>query len=638
MSYIKNIPIRKTIHKAIEYVCNVDKTKEKNDVSDAMKYISKSTKTMGGELVSCNFGDWRIADKLWSETRKDYGKDSDILAHHFVQSFDPIHGVTPEEAHKIGVELAEKQFGYSGFDYIVATHIDKHHIHNHILVNNVARKGDRAGFKYYHNKSSYRFLRRLNIDVCRDYGVPAMDCRKTDEEYLRTHPDKRPKGIDENPDVTLGKTYTSTSYVKTRAYDSWQQEQAINKVKIRSDINEQIKNSNSWEDFVAHMEAIGYRVDWLTKSGEPKMHVTYTPPTAERGRRDSKLGSMFTREAITKRIEKQLARTEKEKEQGSMLPNVNDSSDTFKRYEQEGHTSMSEEQYGERKKEKDYDEQNRSEEIIKARVKIKGSFSWKIKSNSLWWVGFESKKYRVHRMITGKRILVPRSVLDQMVMELIESMNKKEREIKKEVNVYSNFKDGNIRELDESKIPKTTLELLKNVQYRTNHLIKTQTIISTYNVRNESDMIAVRANHYIKQEKVNNQILSLKKELLETDKVIDMFDAMKKYKPFYDQYMGMEEGKEKESYHSKYKKHIQNYAYALRTLNNQNIDLSQENIYKEKQRHLHEQLDIYSRQLLDLEKELSDINIAEQDVKNIMAEKKTRKEVSMERKSEQKKR
>lgn len=281
MSYIKNIPIKVSVGNCINYIVNEDKT-------DGHIYISDSGI------------DWHIANEEWKRVREKYNKNSGILAHHFIQAFNPKHGVTPEEANRIGLELAQKQFGRLGFDFIVATHVNTGVIHNHILVNNVSRT---TGRKYNHDKKTYRFLRQLNIDMCRNNGVPAVDSPSLDELQSGTD------------DIKLGKKYRSKPYIKTHAYDSWTQKEITNKKKIREDINAAIKISTDWEDFVFHMEHQGYRVDWKTKNGEDKKFVTYTPENAERGRRDRSLGmDWFSKQAIIERIEKEKAKREREEQ------------------------------------------------------------------------------------------------------------------------------------------------------------------------------------------------------------------------------------------------------------------------------------------------------------------------------------
>ena len=69
--------------------------------------------------------------KMFYEIRRVFNKDSDILAHHYIQSFSPNEKITPELVHQIGAELAQKMA--PGFQVIVSTHVDKDHLHNHIL-------------------------------------------------------------------------------------------------------------------------------------------------------------------------------------------------------------------------------------------------------------------------------------------------------------------------------------------------------------------------------------------------------------------------------------------------------------------------------------------------------------------------
>ena len=67
--------------------------------------------------------------------RDAFNKDKNILAHHYIQSFSPNEKISPALAHKIGVELAQKVA--TGFQVVIATHVDREHIHNHIIINSV---------------------------------------------------------------------------------------------------------------------------------------------------------------------------------------------------------------------------------------------------------------------------------------------------------------------------------------------------------------------------------------------------------------------------------------------------------------------------------------------------------------------
>ena len=117
-------PVRKPI-KAHQYV------------TDSIAYVLSPENRNGDEkcfkatCLNCDNGGAEDLAKQFFEIRRAFKKDSERLAHHYVQSFSPNEKITPELAHKIGVELAQKVA--PGFQVIVSTHVDKDHIHNHII-------------------------------------------------------------------------------------------------------------------------------------------------------------------------------------------------------------------------------------------------------------------------------------------------------------------------------------------------------------------------------------------------------------------------------------------------------------------------------------------------------------------------
>lgn len=259
MSYIKIHSIKKTVGKTI-------------------KYITDEKKTDGQKLISDSGFGWKFAEKTWEKTREKFKKNNKTLAHHVIQSFDPKHKITPEEAHKIGIETAQKQFGKKGFDFIVATHVDSGIIHNHILVNSVSRfKGE----KYKNNKATYRNLRKINIETCRENGINAVDTLDYKSRYKSIH------------------------YTKTKAYDKWVEGRLNNTNKIRKDIDKLIKEYKvkDFDDFINKMNELGYEIKYKAKNGDYLKYMSFKPLGAERFRRDRTLGEGYTREAIIRRIE-----------------------------------------------------------------------------------------------------------------------------------------------------------------------------------------------------------------------------------------------------------------------------------------------------------------------------------------------
>ena len=103
-------------------------------------------------------------------TRFAFGKNDKILAHHYVQSFSPNEKITPELAHKIGEELAECVA--PGFQVIVATHVDRDHIHNHFLINSVSTE---TGSKWLGNQATLKNMRAESDRLCRQYGLSVID-------------------------------------------------------------------------------------------------------------------------------------------------------------------------------------------------------------------------------------------------------------------------------------------------------------------------------------------------------------------------------------------------------------------------------------------------------------------------------
>jgi hypothetical protein len=93
-----------------------------------------------------------------------------IRLHHYIQSFDPKQPITPEEAHKIGVEWAKKVFGNSR-QVIVSTHIEKAHIHNHFAV----AAFDFEGQRWHSNKKTLREVRQVSDNICKSHGLETLD-------------------------------------------------------------------------------------------------------------------------------------------------------------------------------------------------------------------------------------------------------------------------------------------------------------------------------------------------------------------------------------------------------------------------------------------------------------------------------
>ena len=146
-------------------------------ISDILDYVKNPAKTENGKLITSYQCDSRLADAefafakrlYFQKTGRSRGAD-DVIAYHLRQSFVPGE-ITPEEANRLGCELA-RRFTKSDHAYIVCTHTDKHHIHNHIIFNSTALS---HGRKFRNFLGSTKALRRLNDTICIENGYSIIE-------------------------------------------------------------------------------------------------------------------------------------------------------------------------------------------------------------------------------------------------------------------------------------------------------------------------------------------------------------------------------------------------------------------------------------------------------------------------------
>jgi len=248
MAYTRIHAIKATVDKSIAYICNPGKT-------DGELYVSSfgcSAKTAHLEFAFANGKNIKTGDNL---------------AHHLIQSFAPGE-VSFEEAHQIGTELADKLLG-GKYSYVIATHIEKDHVHNHIIfcaTDNIEHK------KYNTCKKSYYNIRKLSDELCKEHQLSTIV-----------------------PCQQRGKKHTEWEAAKNGK--SW-------KDKLRRDIDAIIKLSISYEDFIRLIRLKGYEVKG-EEIGGSLSYISFRPAGAERFVRgsDRSLGHSYTRESIKERIE-----------------------------------------------------------------------------------------------------------------------------------------------------------------------------------------------------------------------------------------------------------------------------------------------------------------------------------------------
>lgn len=150
MAVTKTHPIKRALKAAIDYICNPDKTD-------------------GKLLVSAYGCAAETADIEFAWTRRHSIDKGTNLSRHLIQAFEPGE-VSPEEAHRTGMELAKEILG-GKYEYVLTTHIDKDHVHNHLIFNAVSFEDH----KHYHsNKRSYHFIRRASDRICKEHSLSVI--------------------------------------------------------------------------------------------------------------------------------------------------------------------------------------------------------------------------------------------------------------------------------------------------------------------------------------------------------------------------------------------------------------------------------------------------------------------------------
>ena len=240
MAVTKIKPVKSTLSKALDYIENPDKT--------------------DGKMLISSFGcSYETADIEFGYTLSQALDKGNNLAFHLIQSFAPGE-VDYEKAHEIGKQLADA--GTKGqHEYVVTTHIDKGHIHNHIIfcaVNFVDHH------KYNSNKRSYYGIRNMSDKLCRENGLSVVV------------PGKGSKG----------KSYAEYQAEKTGT--SW-------KGKLKIAVDALIPQVSSFEELLQRLQAAGYEI-------KPGKYVSCRAPGQDRFTRLKTLGADYTEEAIRERI------------------------------------------------------------------------------------------------------------------------------------------------------------------------------------------------------------------------------------------------------------------------------------------------------------------------------------------------
>ena len=246
MAVTKIKPVKSTLSKALDYIQNPDKT--------------------DGKMLVSSFGcSYETADIEFAFTLSQALDKGNNLAHHLIQSFEPGE-VDYEKAHEIGRQLADA-VTKGQHEYVLTTHIDKGHIHNHIIfcaVNFVDHH------KYVSNKRTYYGIRNISDRLCRENGLSVVV------------PEKGSKG---------------------KNYAAYHKEKSA-KAKLKIAVDTLIPQVNSFEELLSRLQGLGYEI----KRGK---YVSCLVPGQERFTRLKTIGADYTEDAIKERIEGKRTRAAK---------------------------------------------------------------------------------------------------------------------------------------------------------------------------------------------------------------------------------------------------------------------------------------------------------------------------------------
>ena len=243
MAVTKIKAIRGTLSKAIAYILNPEKTDEK---------LLVSSYGCASETAAREF-EWtrKIAEQKGMNPVR-------IIARHVIQSFE-IGEVTPELAHEIGKQFADEILE-GKYEYVLTTHIDKDHVHNHLIFNAV-------DFVNYHAYKSYKRIyydmREVSDRLCKENGLSVIP-----------------------PSQNKGMGYKE--YTKAKRGTSWKQ-------KLKQTIDRLVITAKDYDDFLRLMQEAGYEI----KTGK---YISFRAEGQERFTRSKTIGENYTEERIKERI------------------------------------------------------------------------------------------------------------------------------------------------------------------------------------------------------------------------------------------------------------------------------------------------------------------------------------------------
>ena len=244
----------------------IEAISSKANIKRIISYVTQDKKTN----VNLITGKDCLAESCLEEmlyTKNLYHKNSGRQYIHIIQSFDPKDNLSAEQVHNVGIKLANT---FNGFQVLVATHIDKNHLHNHLVINSVSFEN---GYKIQMSKKDLQYIKDYSDKLCLEIGASVIPKKE------------------------------KTNYIKRNEYRVAEQGKSW-KFKLMNAIDLSLAESNCKDDFIKNMNKLGYQVNWT----DTRKYITYTTPEGYKCRDNKLYDEKYSKGAMEnefRRIEKE---------------------------------------------------------------------------------------------------------------------------------------------------------------------------------------------------------------------------------------------------------------------------------------------------------------------------------------------
>ena len=224
----------------------IEAISSKANLKTIINYVTQDKKTKANLITGKDcLAESSLEEMLY--TKELYNKNNGRQYIHIIQSFDPKDNLSADQVHNIGIRLAKK---FNGYQVLVATHIDKKHLHNHLVVNSVSFEN---GYKIQMSKKNLQDLKDYSDKLCLEIGASVIP-KKENTQYIKRN-----------------------EYRVAEQGKSW-------KFKLINAIDLSLAESSNKQEFIKSMNKLGYQVNWT----DTRKYITYTTPEGYKCR-DNKL-------------------------------------------------------------------------------------------------------------------------------------------------------------------------------------------------------------------------------------------------------------------------------------------------------------------------------------------------------------